>query len=302
MSKIKSITRFITAFNRATTYDDSIEETHQMLSYIEYDEYGNVCCDKTYNLYGECENVSKRVFDENSQVIEEILCESEDCDPYEQRINTYNADGMLLESKVLYLEDEVVEKFTYNQDNRLIKKEIVYSDGFSYIENKYVWDGNLLLEESELDDDGKLTIEKKYTYDEKNRLTTIVEQDINQGNKTTEIYEYVDFGVSKHQVLNLKEEVVSRQSFIYNDLGVLSERIVETPNSFIRHVYEFDDNKNLIKEQLLNNEDLLLTKKEYVYNEQGDETGMKVYSRNIVDNNDEFILIEKYTSKYEYYT
>lgn len=301
MSKIKSISRHITTFNRVTTYDNSIEETTQILSYIEYDVYGNVCCDKGYNMHGECENFSKRIFDEDLRIKEEIFCESDDCDPYERRINTYSKEGLLIESKIEYIEDEVIERFTYNQDNKLIEKEVIYADEYSFVENKYIWDGNLLLEESELDDDGKFTVQKKYTYDEKNRPIVIEEHDFSQENKRTELYEYNDFGVSKHHVLNLKGEVVSKQNFIYSEIGVLKERIVETPNTYMRHVYEYDENENLVKEKLLNNEDLLLTEKEYVYNEKGDEMEMKVYSRNIVDNNDELILIEKYTSEYVYH-
>lgn len=301
MRKIKSISKFITTYNLTTTYDDTVEETKRFLSYIEYDMNGNTCCDKTYNEEGICENYCKRVYNENHQMAEEYLFEMEEDIPYESRKNKFDENGFLIESEVNYLEEKVLEKFSYNKNGNLIEKTIVYPDGYSYIENKYSWKNDLLVEECDFQDEDSMSIRKIYMYDEKNRLVALEEHDFNQDNKITENYEYNDFGMTQQTVLNFKGEIMIKRNFTYDENGLMLERIVETPSQFIRYIFEYDENNLLVKESRLNKDELILTLKEISYNEDKEEIEANVYSRNIVENNDELMLIETYTTEFDYF-
>jgi hypothetical protein len=56
-----------------------------------------------------------------------------------------------------------------------------------------------------------------------------------------------------------------------------------------------------VKETAFNKDDLELTVKEILYNDDNDEVEMNVYSRNILEDIDELILIETYTTEFEYF-
>ena len=69
----------------------------------------------------------------------------------------------------------------------------------------------------------------------------------------------------------------------------------------MKYVYTYNDNKLPITESMLNREDTVLSRREFTYNENMEEVGVNVYSLNIVDNNDELLLVETYSTEYEYY-
>ena len=53
---------------------------------------------------------------------------------------------------------------------------------------------------------------------------------------------------------------------------------------------------------MFNHDDRELSRREMKYNENKDEVSINVYSLNIVDNNDELLLVENYSSEYEFYS
>ncbi len=301
MNKLKSITKYITTYDRTNTYDDTIEEIKRIVSYVEYDILGNLCCDKTFDNQGFCENICKRIYDKNDFVIEENLFESEDDAPYESRKNSYDEHGLLIASHVTYSEEKLTEKFEYNQNGKLNEKKIVYPDGNAFVENKYVWENDLLIEECDFDDENSMNLRKRYFYDEKQRLITLEEHDFNQDNKVSETYQYNEFGMTNQRVLNFKGEVMINRTFLYNEDGLMIERVVESPNHFMRYVFEYNENKMPVKETAFNKDDLELTVKEILYNNDNEEVEMNVYSRNILEDIDELILIETYTTELEYF-
>lgn len=301
MNNVKSILRFITTYDRTTTYDDTIEETQRMQSYTAYDEAGNLCCDKSYNADGECENMCKRNYDEQNQVVEELFFDGLDDKPYETRKNTYDAKGLLIESIVNYSEEKVVEKYIYNEDNKLIEKKVIYPDGYCYIENKYQWENGLLMDECEFEDEDTINIRKKYTYDEFGRLIRLEVHEITQDNLVSETYAYNEVGMTKQITYNFRGDVMTSRTYVYNENNLLSERIIETPSQFLKYSYAYNDKKLLIKECVLNKDDIILSMKEISYNDANDEEKVDLYSSNLVEHIDELILIETHTTTYEYY-
>lgn len=301
MNNVKSISRFITTYDRTTTYDDTIVETQRMQSYTAYDNAGNLCCDKSYSVDGECENICERKHDAQNQVVEELYFDGLDDIPYEIRKNTYDTNGLLIESIVNYSEEKVVEKYFYNEDNKLVEKKVIYPDGYCYIENKYQWVNGLLMDESEFEDEDTISIRKKYTYDQFGRIIRLEMHEVTQNNLISETYAYNEVGMTKQITYNFKGDIMATRTFNYDKNNLLSERIVETPSQFLKYTYEYNENKLLIKECMLNKDDVLLSMKEITYNEENEEGKMDVYSRNLVEHIDELILIETHTSTYEYY-
>lgn len=301
MNKIKSVSKFVTSFNRVNTYDDTIEETKRLISYTEFDANGNICCDKSYDALGECENIIHRVYDSDSRLIEESFYDGIDSTPYESKKYKLKDNGLPCECKVTYSEEEVMETYIYSDKGNLIEKRVSYSDGYNYCENKYVWDQYLLLEEIEYDDEDSINVSKKYTYDQQQRLIAYEVNEFSQDNKISETYAYGNYGIEKQITYNLKGEVMSTRSFVYDENGLLLERVIETQSQFMKYVYTYNDNKLPITESMLNREDTVLSRREFTYNENMEEVGVNVYSLNIVDNNDELLLVETYSTEYEYY-
>ncbi|HPX59289.1 MAG TPA: hypothetical protein PLL02_02540 [Bacteroidales bacterium] len=301
MNTIKSISKFITTYNRTTLYDDTIEENKRMHSYLAYDDKGNLCLDKTYDSEGLCENICKRIYNQDNLVVEEHFIDAQNDEVYELRKNKYDEKGLLIEAKVQYTEEVIVERYYYNDENKLIKKEITYADGYHFTENEYVWNNGLLLEELEYDDEDSLSLRKKYTYNDNKQLIASELEEISQNNKMLETYEYNDFGLTKQTTYNFKKDVIATHLFSYNSNGLLSERRIETPTQFIKNIFEYNENELPIKESRLNKDDLVLTVKEIHYNQNNEEIETSIYSRNIVENTDELILIEKHSTEYEYF-
>lgn len=301
MNKIKSISRFVTTYDRATTYDDTIEEIKRMLSCMEYDEFGNLCCDKTYNTDGECENKCKRVYNEQRRVVEEMFFDGMDDVSYESRKNIYDDNGFLIESQVTYSEEVVIEQYNYNEQGKLLEKKVVYPDGGAYVENKYVWEKDLLLDEYDFEDEDTISIRKKYRYDDQGRLVELEIHEITQNNRLSEKYEYDDLELTKQTTYNFKGDIMATRTFAYDAEGLMIERIVETPSQYLKYTYEYNEEKLLIKECMLNKDDILLTMREIKYNAENEEIQIDVFSRNLVEHIDELIPIETHTTTYEYF-
>lgn len=158
-----------------------------------------------------------------------------------------------------------------------------------------------MLEEIEYDDEDSINVSKKYTYDQQQRLIAYEVNEFSQDNKVSETYAYGNYGIEKQITYNLKGEVMSTRSFVYNENGLLLERVIETQSQFMKYVYTYNDNKLPITESMLNREDAVLSRREFTYNENMEEVGVNVYSLNIVDNNDELLLVETYSTEYEYH-
>jgi hypothetical protein len=300
--KIKSITKYLTTYNRVNTYDDTIVEDKRMIAYAAYDPNGNLCCDKTYNTDGHCENMIQRNYNEKNQLIEESFYDGIEEVSYESRTYSFGENDLICACKVKYSEEEILEKFVYDDEDKLIEKHIVYADGSQYCENKYSWKDKHLVEEIECDDEDSVCVRKKYFYDEQDRLVVFELEEVMQDNKMKESYEYDEHGPVVQKTYNLKGELMATRTYAYNENGLMIEQMIETPSQYIKYVYTYSDDDLLVVESMFNHDDRELSRREMKYNENKDEVSINVYSLNIVDNNDELLLVENYSSEYEYYS
>ncbi len=300
MVKIKTISRYTINYSRKSAFDSTIVEKKHQTSFSAYDENGNLILDKTFDISGDLENCIKREYNSQNQIVKEELFDGIDENPYESRVNIYDQRGLVTISRVSYAEDEVEERFTYNADGNLLKKEVVYPDGDSYVEVELQWNGHLLQSATEYNDDGEENILRSYQYDQQEHLTEMVVEEKSLLDKHTETYEYEGDLVSRQVLYNLKGKPVSITINIYDGRQLIG-KTVETDSRYLKTIFDYDADGNKTRERIYNRKDVLLTDKIFVYNEKGLEIKEEITSRNIVDNNDEMELTEAHISEYEYW-
>ncbi len=300
MVKIKTISRYTINYSRKSAFDSTIVEKKHQTSFSAYNENGNLILDKTFDMSGDLENCIKREYNSQNQIVKEELFDGIDENPYESRVNIYDQRGLVTISRVSYAEDEVEERFTYNADGNLLKKEVVYPDGDSYVEVELQWNGRLLQSATEYDDDGEENILRNYQYDQQEHLTEMVVEEKSLLDKHTETYEYEGDLITRQVLYNLKGKPVSITINIYDGRQLIG-KTVETDSRYLKTIFDYDADGNKTRERIYNRKDVLLTDKIFVYNEKGLEIKEEITSRNIVDNNDEMELTEAHISEYEYW-
>ena len=300
---MKAIYKKQTTYERIHTYNDQVEENTRLLSYMETDDRGNLVLDRSFNPDDGSMNTIRRQFDTENRVTEEVFMDGEDEETYETRHYFYSEGERVERCEIRYLEDFVTERYHYDGNGKLTKKEIVYEDGSSYVENECRWDGNLLLEEKEYSDTDELQSHKKYQYDDQGRLVKLVlyepEPDSSIVNKTTEVLTYGPHGVETQETYNISDQLVVRRQFSYNAEGRREAATIESSSSFFKHLYGYDENGRCNLDQMLNRDNVVLNEKKTSYDAEGHETRIDVYSKNIVDQTDEMMLIESYTTEYQ---
>ena len=299
MSKIKSISRYTTTYNRANVYDDTIIESKYQASYLEMDEQGNIVEDKTFDSDENIENVIKRVFDSDNKMIEESLFDGSDDEPYEIRQFAYNEKGALSSGKISYQEDDVILKYIYSPEGKLLRKEITLPDGTLYIDEEYEWENDNLIKLTEYDE-GDPAITKEMGYNEDGLIVEIKTKEHFNNDSSSEKYEYEGNQVVRQASFNYRGDLMTS---IENEYAkeLLVVKSVETSTQFFRHIYQYDIDGRKIQESIMNCDDLVLTDYITEYNSDGLELNTKIYSLNIVDNDDELILIEQYSYEYTFF-
>ncbi len=300
MTKIKSITRYTSTFNRQSiTGNEQVEEKH-LTSYTEMDTQGNVISDKTYNKHGELENHISRKYNDKNLLIQEDFYDGDSNEPYESRVNEYDERNYLVKSTISYMDDSVEEIYTCDDEGHLLKKEVIYADGEACVETACEWGPHGLLHITEYDDDEEPNVIRHYEYDEQGRISRAVMEEKSLMDMHTETYEYENNKITQ-TLYNLKGNPISVTISITNDKGELVGKTVETPSQFFKYIYSYDEQGNKKRESMLNRDDLLLNDQQTTYNDQGNEICTCIYSRNIVDNNDEMLPVEKLSTEYTYW-
>lgn len=300
MAKIKTISRYTSTYNRESISNDKQVEQKYLTSCTEMDENGNVIKDKTFNHNGMVENCICRMYNDKNQLIQEDFFDGDDTVPYESRVNEYDANGFLVKSVVAYAEEKVEEIYHRDEQGHLLKKEVIYEDGENSIETECEWVGDLVKRIVEFNEDGEENVIREYRYNDEGKITQIEMEEKSVLDKHTETYEYED-GKVIQTLYNLKGKPVSVTVSVFNEQGQLLGKTVETQTQFFKYIYSYDEHGNKKRESMLNRDDLLLNDQQTEYNEFQLETCTKNYSRNIVENNDEMLLVEVNGIEYTYW-
>ena len=299
MSKIKSISRYITTYNRANVYDDSIVENKYQVSYLEMDERGNIVEDKVFDSEENIENFIKRIFNEDNKLVEESFFDDFDDQAYEIRQFVYDEKGVLSSEKINYMEDSEELHYIYSSEGKLLQKTATYSDGTSYVENEYEWENDNLIKLVENEEDD-LVLMKKMTYNEQGQLVELETIEYLSKDSNTEKYEYDGDKLTKQSIFNYKGDLMTTVKNRYEG-DLLTEKTMENSVHFFKHLYKYDEQGRKIQESVLNRDDLVLTDYQTEYNDDGLELNTKTYSLNIVDEEKELILIEQQSYEYSFF-
>ena len=145
-------------------------------------------------------------------------------DNYNQKIFAEYDNGLKVRETITFKEknSSTVNLFTYNDENKIIKKDITYSSGNSgFVSYEYNASGLLIKEVENYDD--KFFTEYSYSYDKNKNMIK------KEYNSFVHEYEYDNNN-------NLIREVVIDTTSSYTDVDE----------------YEYDENNNLIKETVSN--------------------------------------------------
>ena len=298
MPKIKSIARYATTYSRASVYDDSVIEKKNPLSFLGMDDRGNVTEDKTFDGEGNVENFIKRKFTGDT-LLEESFFDGFEDQAYETRLFAYDENEILCSSKIKYTEDEIEQRYIYSKVGKLIQKTVVYSDGTSYVENEYEWEGDNLIKAAEYDE-GDPVFVKEMTYNEQGQIIELSTEEFINKDYQTEAYAYAGDKLIKQTTFNYRGDVMLTVENRYEG-ELLMEKTTETGTQFFRHRYTYDEHGRKIRESILNRDDLVLTDYVTAYDADGLELNTKTYSLNIVDEEKDLILIEQHTTEYSFH-
>ena len=300
---MKAIYKKQTTYERIHTYNDQVEENTRLLSYMETDDRGNLVLDRSFNPEDGSMNTIRRQFDPQNRVTEELFMDGENEETYETRRYFYAEGDRVERCEIHYLEDTITEQYHYDETGNLTEKEIVYEDGSAYVETRCRWEEGRLAEEEEYSDTDELQSHKSYQYDGQGRLVRMVllepEPESSVTNKTTEVLTYGPQGVEMQETYNISDQLVVRRRFTYDAQGRREAATIESASSFFKHLYGYDENGRCILDQMLNRDDVVLNEKRTAYDAEGREIRIDVYSKNIVDQTDEMLLIESYTTEYQ---
>ena len=298
---MKSITKYQTTRERVNTYDDQTRETVSKLSYTELDDSGNILLDQSFLEEEGGMNTIRRTFNSDNLVETEQFFDGEEETPYETRHYYYAENHRVDHCDIDYLEDKVSERYSYTPEGNLLKKTVYYEDGSFYVDTECVWENGKLTEEKTYSDTGELQSRHEYSYNEEGKLCKIVlyESDMDIVNKTTETYTYGPYGVEVQETFNISDQLVVRRTFAYDEQGRRVSATIESASSFFKHLYGYDSENRCILDRMLNKDEVVLNEKQTTFDENGNEIRIDVYSKNIVDNTGELLLIETYTTEYQ---
>jgi antitoxin component YwqK of YwqJK toxin-antitoxin module len=208
--------------------------------------------------------------DINGNVIREISY-LPDGEIEEKYVNIYDEKGNLIEEINYFSEDEIAERKTYERDQngRVTEAFIHYQDGTKdRIVHEYDQNGNLT-RRATIDEDGE-----------------------------TESEEIFEFSNGKLTAKEIREfgEVVHREEFELNEAGKVALQTITEGEDDGTTVNSFDENGNLVKHLRYNENDKLVVKAVYTFDEKGNLTGIveeTPYEKNIsaleYDNNGNLI-------------
>jgi len=159
---------------------------------------------------------------------------------------------------------------TYNEEGDLLSSIKYYPDGREneVITNEFNEEG-LLKKEQQLNHDTGVICRSEYEYN--NLSNQVIENEYYGDDHICRINSIVN---EKGDPLKIKqyqeEQLVSEESFSYNDAGEIVRHIIKDTfeNTEEKISYEYKDNTQLLKETV-KKDDSIVSKEKYVYDEQG---------------------------------
>ena len=236
------------ANNISDLEESEIRDKEFKYQHTEFDESGLPIEVITYNPDETVEHKYRYQYNSEGKVIDEILLEADD-EVTEHRSMEYNAEGQLVKEYIHYLDDTAdVMNYTYDEKGRLLSRRSIDSDGETgnYMVN--VYDGDLLVSESEYDIAGEIITQRKIIYDENGKITEEIFK-TPEGNYDI-LYSYFENGhASVRRRYNDQKHLTERNTFTYDSEGRLSESMEESSSGIEITYISYDDAGNVILQE-----------------------------------------------------
>lgn len=244
---MKSVKAF-RANNVSDLEENEIQGKEFIQQFTEFDANGHPLEVTTYNPDGSVEHKYQYQYSSDGKIIDELLVEADD-EVTEHRSMVYNSAGQLSKEFIHYLDDSAdVLMFTYDNEGRLISRRSIDNEGETgnYLVN--VYDGSLLVSETEYDITGEIITQRKIIYNEEGKISEEVFRTPEENYHI--LYSYDEKGIaSVSRRYNEDKNLTGRNTFTYNTEGRLSESMEETSSGIEITYIGYDDAGNIILQE-----------------------------------------------------
>lgn len=216
--------------------DQELEEHEYLFSRTIYNENGKVTSEKQYDSQGELVQDYIYTYNDEGFLIEEKLQEADGFVAVHKSFEVENKGKILKEFRHYMDESFDTVVFHYDENGKLVKKEIFDPDNDLETVEEFSYYGDRINGQVVIDADGDILSEKKTIYDEKGNTIETDEFDGSTGESVKTVNEY-------HPSGNKKEV------FIYNGAGQLIEKVTlkeDAQGRIAQVVEESTSNKNTI--------------------------------------------------------
>ncbi len=294
--KIDCINHFRVDFNINNIVSERFTE-----NIVHYNENGKVIKEEQYAMSDELDYVLLHEYNEKGQLTstsqyngEHLLIQKTDF--------SHDEDGTVIQQDNYYGEDTIAytQKFVY-EGNLFVKQDVYEKGHFIFTEKNFTYnDQNLVSEETEFDEDGKILYITKFEYGEDGVLLKRVREEMIAKDLRTYEYEYDDNrNKTKELIYNFDGVLIAKAYYCYNEEGQITEKEEEDLDNYQKIVYHYTD-KELSKIETFNQAGKMISWTEYLYGEDHQVLSLKHYGTDETDENTYRIRME-YHYEREYY-
>ncbi|MDD5507144.1 MAG: hypothetical protein PHD25_02300 [Bacteroidales bacterium] len=253
-------------------------------------------------LYIETYSHAKTIFDEKGNVLEEINF-TKDGDAESRYVHRYDGQGRVLET-LYYSSDELTDRRTYERmaDGTVVRElkhyldgsfdaisyyyddhgqltEKVTSDEEGYVESKTVFEylESRRLSEKEMDGEGAVISEKKYTYDDKGNLTEFEEWNSDNDSRLRTVEEYDDQGLHVLTSRYINGKLRERIGYTPDEQGRVAQMTEENERGASTYWFEYDQAGNVLVQEETDLQGEVISRMERTFDEGGKLLENKVF-------------------------
>lgn len=273
---IKSVTLMMHNYGIDGFQADELHiETYPHIKTV-FDEKGNVLEEINFTRDGDNESRYVHRYDDQGRVLETLYYSSEDLT--DRRTYERMADGKISRELKHYL-DGSFDTITYHYDGQGQLIEKITSDEEDYVESRtvYEYSDSHLLAEKEMDGEGTVISEKKYTYDDHGNLTEFEEWNRESDSHIRTVEEYDDKGLrilaSRYSDGKLKERI----GYSQDEKGRVTRMTEENERGASTYQFEYDEAGNLLVQEETDWQGEVISKMERTFDSGGRILENKVF-------------------------
>ena len=241
-----------------------------------FDEKGNVLEEINFTREGDVESRYVHRYDGQGRVLETLYYSSEELT--DRRTYERMADGKISRELKHYLDGSFdTITYLYNEEGHLSEK--VTSDEEDYVESKTVFEylDSRLLSEKEMDGEGTVISEKKYTYDDKGNLTEFEEWNSDNDSRIRTVEEYDEKGSHLRTSRYINGKLRERAGYTQDEQGRVAQMSEENERGASTYKFEYDQAGNVLVQEETDRQGEVISKMERTFGEGGRILENKVF-------------------------